>query len=500
MNILPTILSLVPFLVFIYFIFIKKSTLLKSSVITLVFYILLAIFYWKILPSSLYASFGKGLFVATDIFIIVFGAILFLEILKSRNIIKNISYYLSHLSRDYRIQTIIIAWFFGALLEGVAGFGTPAAIAAPFLMGVGLSPLTSLTIGLLGNSSPGIFGAAGTPIRIGLSTLPFEGVPYFAALLNMVGIIIPVFMIWIITRNRPNKNKEFWSTVPFALWSGFLFLGPSFLIAKYIGQEFPTIMGSILGIILIFISIKLKIFIPKEPISLSSDELEKPPMTAMDSFLPYIILVLMLIVGKFTLGNINIPIGLGFLHNFNVFNPGLIFIAVSIFIAIWKKIKISSTHFKNASLGAVIPFLVISSMLIVSQIMINAGINSSGLPSPINLLANSIKNNAILVFAPLAGAFGSFMTGSITTSNALLGNLFYTASLSVGISFKIVLALLVVGGGIGNMIAMTDILTAEAVIGEKNKEREIIKKLIIPCLICLALVILLGSVLLKWYN
>lgn len=500
MNNLPIILAIIPFLVFIFLIFARKSTLFKSSLVTLILYIILGIFYWKILPDALYFSFGKGLLIAIDIFIIIFGAIFFLEILKSRNIIKNISYYLSHISKDYRIQIIVIAWFFEALLEGTAGFGTPAAVAVPLLVGVGLSPLSSLIISLLGNSSPGIFGAAGTPIKVGFSTLSVSGVPYFAALLNMIGILIPVFIVWVATRKRPNRNKEFWGVIPFALWSGFLLLGPSLLAAKFIGQEFPTIVGSIIGLVLILLSIKLKIFTPKEEIILSEAEDQKPTMSSLKSFLPYALLVLFLIIGKFTIGRVNIPIGIGFNHNFNLFNPGFIFVLIGLFVVFWQKIKISFQHIKTSFVGALNPFLTISFMLIMVQIMINAGINNSGLLSPIKLLASSIESNLIPLFTPFAGAFGSFITGSVTTSNILFGTLFHTAALNIGIGSQIVLALLVVGAGLGNMIAVADILTAQAVIGEKNKERKIIKAVIIPCLICLFLVGLFGMLLSRWYN
>lgn len=495
MSSLPIILATAPFILFVSLVFFKKTTLLKSSFITLLFYLFLALFFWKVMPEVLYISFGKGVFVAIDIFLIIFGAIFFLEILKSKNIIKNISFYLSHLSGDYRIQVIVIAWFFEALLEGTAGFGTPAAVAVPLLIGVGLSPIKSLAISLLGNSSPGIFGAAGTPIKVGFSTLPSSGVPYLAAIFNMVGILVPVFMMWVVTRGRPNKNKEFLNMIPFALWSGFLFLGPSLLAARLLGQEFPSIVGAIIGLGLVLISVRLKIFTPKEEISITEQQGEKPSFSGVRSFMPYVVLILFLIVGKFTLGKINLPVSVGFNHNFNLFNPGLVFVVVGLLVAFWEKIKISFSHIKTSFKGATNPFLVISLMLVMVQIMINADSNYSGLLSPIKLLANSIESNLIPLYAPLAGAFGSFMTGSVTTSNVLFGTLFNTASLSMGINTQMVLALLVVGAGLGNMIALADIITAEAVIGVKNQERRIIKTVIVPCLTCLILVGLFGMLL-----
>lgn len=495
MNNLALILAILPILVFIFFIFVRKSTLLKASTITLALYTVLAISYWQILNFALLNSFTKGILVAVDIFVIIFGAILFLEVLKDLKIIKSISYYLSHVSKDYRVQIIIIAWFFEGFLEGTAGFGTPAAVAVPLLMAVGLSPVKSLIIGLLGNSSPGVFGAAGTPIKIGFSTLNTASVPYLASLFNLVGIIIPVFMMWLVIKDRKDRKKEFLEIIPFAIWSGFIFLVPSVIAAKYLGQEFPTIVGSVVGLVLAILSIKLKIFTPKDNLSFVEKEEEKPEISPLRSFLPYIILVVMLIVGKFAVGHINFPVFLGVKHVFNLFNPGLVFILVGFIVSlVWSKRLIAFNFIKTSFKGAYIPFLTISSMLIMVQIMINAGQNASGIDSPIVILSRAIESKWIPFLAPFAGSFGSFMTGSVTSSNVMFGTLFNTASLSVGINASIVLALLVVGAALGNMIAMADILTAEAVIGEKNAERKIIKGVIVPCLICLLIVAILGMV------
>jgi lactate permease len=286
MDYLPLVLSILPFLVFIFLLFRKKSTLLLASSVTLGLYTVLAIFYWQIQPLALYISYSKGILLALDIFIIIFGAVFFLELLKDLKIIKNISYYLSSISSDYRVQVIIIAWFFEAFLEGTAGFGTPAAIAIPLLIGIGLTPMKALVVGLLGNSVAGIFGASGTPIKVGFAGLSVANVPVIASIFNFVGILIPVFMLWFITKGRPNRKKEFLEAVPFALLSGFLFLVPSYLGAKYLGQEFPTILGSMIGIILATVFVKLKILTPKNNLSLVKEDVSEKEtevkMSALD--------------------------------------------------------------------------------------------------------------------------------------------------------------------------------------------------------------------------
>ena len=493
MNHLPVLLSFLPFLVFIFLLFIKRTSLLKASLVTLFLYTFLAIFYWKILPVSLYASYGKGFFVALDIFIIIFGAIFFLEILKDLKIIKNISHYLGSLSSDYRVQVIIIAWLLECFIEGTAGFGTPAAIAVPILIGLGLTPIRALVVGLLGNSVPGVFGAAGTPIKMGFIGLNTAGVPLISALLNTAGFIIPVFMLWVITSGRQNRKKEFIDALPFAVWSGLAFVIPS-LLAVSLGQEFPSILGSIAGLIIIVISVKFGFLIPKEKLSLVEESKNESTMSPFKAFLPYIILVTLLILGKIILGKIGIPLNLGFKHTFSLFNPGFIFIISGLLVILIFKEKWNTIHssIKKGFSGALPPFVVVLSMLAMVQIMINSGQNSSGLLSAITLITESFETSWLPFFAPFVGAFGAFMTGSVTVSNIMFGNLFHMAAINLNLDSSAILSLGVVGAAAGNMIALADILTAEAVTGLKNSERAVLKGVIVPCLIYLSILGLIG--------
>jgi lactate permease len=498
---IPILLSLFPFLVFLFLLLVKKVPLLWASLTTLAIYTLLAVFYWKIMPLFLYVSYGKGFFVALDIFIIIFGAIFFLEILKDLKIIKNISYYLGSLSKDYRIQIIIIAWFLECFIEGTAGFGTPAAIAVPILMGLGLTPIRALVVGLLGNSVPGVFGAAGTPIKVGFVGLNTTLVPLYSALLNCVGFIVPVFMLWIITNGRLNRKKEFLDALPFAIYSGLLFVVPS-LFFVFFGQEFPSILGSLFGLLAIIISVKLGFLVPKEVLSLSEkkeEEVEISSVSPLKAFLPYIILITLLILGKFVLSNLGVPLSLGFKHTFNLFNPGFIFIISGLLVMlIWKeKGEIIRSSIKKAVKGAIRPFFVVFSMLAMVQIMINTGNNYSGLLSAISLMTKSFETALLPLFTPFIGAFGAFMTGSVTVSNIMFGHLFNMAATNLSLNTSVVLALGVVGAAAGNMIALADILTAEAVTGTKNGEVSVLRGVIVPCLILLLILGIIGLIILK---
>jgi lactate permease len=492
MNLLPVILTVIPFIIFVYLLLFKKTPLVWVSLITLVLINALAIVYWNMYPAYLFGSFAKGILVAFDIFLIIFGAIFFLEIMQKTRVIENIGYYLESFSKDLRIQVIFLAWFFGSFLEGTAGFGTPSTIIAPLLMGLGIGTINAVIIVLLANSAPVTFGAAGAPIKIGFGELAGASVPLKAAILNCIGILVPVFILWFLTRGKEDGKKQFFEALPFAIWAGVAFSVPS-IFTVYIGQEFPSILGSVIGLILVLITTKLGIFIPKSAKQISSVPHLKS-LSLSKVILPYFLLITLLIAGKFAIGAKGVVLPLVIKHTFSYYNPGFAFIIAGI-AAIWF-FKLNKAFFrdtvKSAAQRSWEPFLVIAFMAIVSQIMVSSVNNYSNLPSMIDFLAASARNSLLPLWAPMVGTFGSFLTGSATVSNLMFGNFLAEAARELGMNVDNILALAVVGGAAGNMIALGDVMVAETVVGLKNEERKVIKGVIIPCLIYVALVGIAG--------
>lgn len=471
----------------------KRMSLLGVSAIAFSAVSVISFLYWKISIGAFSMAVGKGFFVALDILVIVLGAIFFLEMLRDLKVIDNISYYLESFSKDYRIHVIVLAWLFENFIEGTAGFGAPAAIVAPLLVGLGLSPLRAVIIGLLGNSASVVFGAAGAPIRVGFAGLDVSGVPLTAALINCVGFIVPIFMLWIMVSDRRDKKVEFMETLPFAIWSGVAFVVPS-LLSVGLGQEFPSIIGSVIGLGLVVITTRLGIFVPKTIRRMH--ELGKPPesLSLLKASLPYIILIGLLVAGKLIIGSVSIKAPFGILHNIGLFNPGFAFMLAGLFIAVfWKSAKgVLGISWRVALRRAVTPFLVIVCMSSVAQVMISSGINSSGLPSSLMVMAEVFKTSALPFFAPFIGAFGSFLTGSATVSNIMFGGFLDAAGTALSMNVSVLLSLALVGAAAGNMVALADLLAAEAIVGLKGKEREIISGVLIPCLIYVSLVGIIG--------
>ncbi len=484
------VFSLVPLALFLFLLLVKKSSLLTTSLITLLLVAGFSFFYWRILPGLFFVSFGKGFGVAFDILLIIFGAIFFLERLREAGVIDNIGYYLESFSQDFRVQVILLAWFLENFLEGTAGFGTPSTVVAPLLVGLGLPPVQAVVIALLGNSTSVAFGAAGTPIRVGFAGLQVGGVPFYTALINCLGFLVPVFILWVLTAPRKEGKEEFLEALPFALWSGVAFVLPA-LLALFFGQEFSSILGAVAGLFLVILTSKLGLFLPKNIRRAGAGE-RKASLSLFKTILPYAFLIALLIGGKFFLGSSAIVIPV-INHSFNLFNPGLAFIIAGLSLAIWGQKKNQGWLAARMALRRTIePFLVIFSMSVVVQLLINCNQNLSGFPSPLEIIAKSFENGFLPFLAPIAGAFGSFITGSATVSNIMFGSFLAKASSVLSLETGIILSLELVGAAAGNMIALADILAAEAVVGLHNQERLVLKGVIVPCAIYVVLAGLLG--------
>lgn len=492
MGLIPLVLAIVPFVVFLFLLLWKKTPLVWVSFITLILVLASAVFYWKVFPNFLAASVVKGFLVGLDIFFIIFGAIFFLEIMRETKIIQNIGFYLESISKDLRIQVIFLAWFFENFLEGTAGFGTPSTVVAPLLVGLGINPINAVIIALLGNSASVVFGAAGTPIKVGFVDLAGSMVASSAALINSVGILVPVFMLWFLTKGKQNSKKEFFEALPFAIWAGIAFAVPSILTLA-LGQEFPSILGSVAGLILVLITTKLGIFIPKTEKDLV-DPTRKASLPIAKVLFPYALLIVLLIAGKFLIGSTGIAIPILVKHTFAFFNPGFAFIIGGIVTLIAFKIgfKVFTSSIKISLKRSFEPFLVIALMSSIAQVMVNSYRNMTNLPSMVDFLAVHVKNIFLPFWAPVVGAFGSFLTGSATVSNLMFGNFLAVSAKDLGMSVDTILALALVGGAAGNMIALADIIAAEAVVGLKNEERKVLGGVIIPCIIYIVLVGLIG--------
>lgn len=494
---------------------------------------------WGMSARVVAASTIQGLFITFDILLIVFGAILLLAILKQSGAIAVIRQMFTDLSPDRRVQVIIIAWLFGSFLEGASGFGTPAAIVAPLLVALGFPAMAAVMIGLMVQSTAVTFGAVGTPVLIGVSggldspaltvqlaavdmtfTEYLRQITAQAAIIHgIVGTLMPVWMVMMMTRFFDERRS--WtaglSILPFAIFSGLAFTIPYTLTGIFLGPEFPSLVGALVGLLIVVTATRRGFLIPDDTWDFPPRETwltewlgkvsGKLPNTETSNtlplwlaWLPYGLLALGLVITRLPSLGIGAWLKSVLVIEWNaifgtsisasttpLYLPATVLIlAVLITIVIHRvsvpRVKAAVTEASSMLLSA--GFVLLFAVPMV-RVYINSGINTSDLASmPIAMAEwSSASVGAVYpVLAPSIGALGAFIAGSNTISNLMFSLFQFSVAEQLAVSGTIVVALQAVGAAAGNMIAIHNIVAASATVGLLGREGKLLQKTIIPTL------------------
>lgn len=535
---LYALVAALPILLLLLFLVILKWPARNAMSITLIITAFFAYFTWGMGVGAIGASAVKGIIIALEILYIVFGALLLLNILQNSGALAKIKDSFTKISPDRRIQAIIIAWLFGAFLEAVAGFGTPAAIVGPLLVGIGFPALAAVMVALIIQSTPVSFGALGTPLLIGVNTgltsldiaTPelLQEIGFFTALIHgIVGALIPLFVVCMLTKFY-GKNKSFKEGLEvwkFALLAGLSFTIPSVLTAySGIGLEFPSLFGSIIGLIICVTAAKKGLFMPKKEwdfpphknwladwVGTVSIDHKKPPkgFSLLKAWAPYAFVAVILLISRI------IPEIKSFITSYSwgltglfgteisaafrpLYVPGFYLIITAIFaMMLFKqnKAKVSDafSHSLSTTAKASVAMLLAVPMV---QIFINSDVSNIGVSMPIYLAETiSVYVGGTWPFiAPFVGAFGAFIAGSNTFSNMMFTPLHYSIATAIGVYQPVVVALQAVGGAAGNMVSVHNVVAAAATVGLIGKEGILIRKVLIPLLYYLIFAGIIGLI------
>ncbi len=522
MNLLTTLTALMPVLTVFFFLVILRLPARRAMPISLVITAVFATLFWQMPLIQIAASIIEGLIISLSILWIVFGAILLLNTLTGSGALNTIRQSFSHISRDRRVQVIIIAWLFGAFLEGAAGFGTPAAIGAPLLVALGFPPLAAVTLALIADSSPVTFGAVGTPIVIGmaeglegLAGLPAGGEEFFTFLRAvavqavqidvLIGSLIPLIMVALLTRFfGQNKSwREGLVLWPFALFAGLSFTLPALLVATLFGPEFPSILGGLIGLGVVITAARRGFLLPAEPWTFGRNEkptFDQPATLPLPlAWLPYLLVAGLLVLTRLDA----LPLK-GWLQSVRfswvgilgteinaaiepLYLPGSIFLLV-VLATVWLH-RLSRNQLRQAFSASATMLtgtaIALATALPMVRIFIHSGVNGAGLDSmPIELAALAVAGTgpAWPLAAPLIGSLGSFISGSATFSNMMFSLFQVSAAQQVGASTQVVLALQALGANAGNMICVVNVVAAASVVGLAGQEGRIIRFTLGPML------------------
>ncbi|GMO41275.1 MAG: L-lactate permease [Treponemataceae bacterium] len=339
---LLAILGLIPIIIALVLMVGLRWGAMKAMPVAWLSCVIIAIIFWKLPPLYLLAQSLAGVSNAASVLIIVFGALLILNTMERSGGMETIQWGMQQISKDMRIQGIIIGFMFGAFIEGAAGFGTPAALAAPLLLALGYPPMAAAITGLVYNSFPVTFGAVGTPVITGFGAsigTVVDAIPQYAAnaggrdlffkhmaqtvtlFHGPMAIIIGIFTMGFVTKLFGKKRswKEGFAIWPFLLFSAVAFLVPYYILAWTLGPEIPSLMGGLIGLLIIMFGASKGFCVPKgEPwtfgnqsdwdskwtgtIKVSDAINPQPKMSQIMAWLPYVLIGAILVVTRVNWG------------------------------------------------------------------------------------------------------------------------------------------------------------------------------------------------------
>ena len=518
---LSAIVAVIPILYFFWALAIKRMRGHVAGITTLLLALLLSViaFNMPVGMSMMSASQGIVYGLLPIGWIIVTSVLLYKLTVKSGQftIIRN---FILSITEDRRLQALLVAFSFGAFLEGAAGFGAPVAISAALLVGLGFNPLYAAGICLLANTAPVAFGAIGIPITAveGPTGIPaLEISKMVGRQLPFISVFIPFYLVIIMA-----GFKRVWEVLPAILVSGISFAFTQYLSSNFLGPELPDILSALVSLFALVIFLKFwkpkKIFLFKgdAETAAASAEQEKTPestYTAGEIFhawSPFLVLtafislwgiptVKLALSGYYEGTNIILK-GLNKLGELLTFMPEVPLLHNKIIngaseevVAIYKIEMLGAAG--TAILFACIvtkyiarlswrevyetsketlqelkfPILTISSVVGFAYVT-----NASGMSTTLGMTL--AKTGALFpFFSPVLGWLGVFITGSDTSANLLFGNLQKITAISVGMDPVLAISANSSGGVTGKMISPQSIAVACAAVGLAGKESELLR-------------------------
>ncbi|WP_181359486.1 L-lactate permease [Vibrio paracholerae] len=527
----------------------------KAMPVAFALTVAIALTFWDMSANRVLASVFQGLGITVAVLWIVFGAIFLLNTLKHTGAITTIRNGFTDISPDRRIQAIIIAWCFGSFIEGASGFGTPAAIAAPLLVAIGFPALAAVLMGMMIQSTPVSFGAVGTPIIVGVNKgldthnitealiangsnwdVYLQQITTSVALIHaFVGTLMPILMAMMLTRffGKNRSWTEGLDILPFAIFAGLAFTVPYALTGVFLGPEFPSLMGGLVGLAIVVTAAKKGFLVPKTKwdfrpenewpaewlgsLKMDLDEVKAKPMSLALAWAPYVLLAVILVASrvsadfkalllgiKVSFSNILGETGISTAIE-PLYLPGgiLVFVALIAVLTQARSLAPMGKAFGESTKTLIGAGFVLVFTIPMVRIFINSGVNGADLASMPVTTANfaaGLVGEAFPMLSATVGALGAFIAGSNTVSNMMFSQFQFEVAQTLSISSVVILALQAVGAAAGNMVAIHNVVAASATVGLLGREGATLRKTVLPTLYYLVLTGIIGMTVIYGFN
>ncbi len=486
---------------------------------------------------------------------IVFSAIVLYQITVVSGRFEDLRAAFHLVSNDPRVQAIIIAFCFGALLEALAGFGAPVAITGVMLIAVGFSPLRAAAVALLANTAPVAFGAIGIPIITAgnLTHIDYNVIgAYVGHQTPVLALVVPLMLVFLVDGRRGVRQ-----TWPIALVVGAAFAVTQWISASYISVELTDVIASLVGLAAAVIMLRFWQPVGREEANaslaearqlefatagggsadagtaISDDDIAFTSAEEMDrrasdltpgrigmALLPYLLVIVVFAAAKLidpiknALADTDVKIpwpGLdghvlgasGKVSSTTVYvlpwlsSPGSLLLICSVIVALVYQVSPAKwgREFVETGVKLRFAFLTVASVLALAYVM-----NLSGQTVTIGTWIAG-TGAAFAFLSPILGWLGTAVTGSDTSANALFATLQQTAGHKAGIDPTLLVAGNSAGGVVGKMISPQNLTIAAVAVGLVGRESDILRKVILwslGLLVIVCLLVGLQSTVLAW--
>jgi len=497
-----------------------------SAILGLLTCLLVAILIYKMPPGIAgMAAVHGALFGLLPIGWIVLNAIFIYDITVKSGDFEVVKHSIAGLAGDRRIQALLIAFSFGAFIEGAAGFGTPVAISAAMLIGLGFRPLQAAGLALIGNTAPVAYGALGSPLiaLAGVTGLPLDMLSAAAGrILPIFSLIVPFWIIWTMAGRK--AMLEVW---PACLVAGGSFAITQFAVSNFHGPWLVDIIGAIVSMVSLVLF--LKVWQPKttwryehEREEAHAVKVEQAPGKVVKAWMPWVLLSLFVFawgtpqvktflnggtkekpnfLAGYTVKTIEIPK----LHKMVIKAPPVV-AKPSAEAAVWtfNWLSLTGTSLLLAGIfsgllvgfrplelvqifGKTVNRVKISLLTIAAMLALGFVSKSAGLDATMGL-AFASTGALFPFFSAMLGWLGVALTGSDTSANVLFGGLQKITAEQLGLNPILTAAANTTGGVMGKMIDAQSLVVASVATNQQGEEGTILRYVFFHSLALAALV------------
>lgn len=400
---------------------------------------------------------------------------------------------LATLTPDPRVAALLIAWFFALFMEGAAGFGTPVALAAPFLVAAGFTPVMAVVAAMVGHAAGVSFGAVGTPVaaQVGITGLSGAEIaaataPYHVAL----GWVLVAVVVVAIGRSVP--GERLW---PWGMLAALTFFVPFWMIAHWLGPELPTLGGALAGALL-FVGVRVIVQRLRGDQAVTAPHAGSArapaPMGTAAAATPYLTLIVLVLITRLfppvdeALSGVRIEWSTdgGFSGSVQpLVHPALLLTIAFVTGALVQHAGVlrARAAFVSATWQLAPVVVALLAMVTVARAMSQAGMTEE------LALTAAGAGAAWPLLSPLVGALGTFVTGSATASNILFTELQQDTAIASGFDVPTLVGAQGFGAAVGNIVCPHNVVAAAATVGLSGQEGSILRRTFPTAIVYVAL-------------